>query len=206
MFDRLRGWLFPSVCVACERAGPALCAACAPPAGAALRFTLGTTPAQALGPYEGPLRAAILAMKEGRRDPLDAFAVLLDRLPIDATLVPVPTSRGRAAQRGFDQATQLVRRVARRRDLSSAELLRKHGRPQEGCGRQARLEAAGRFSLRRGVALPPAVTLLDDVCTTGATLVDAAATLRGAGVRVAGFIVLARAGGTPADGPRSWRA
>ncbi|HTW85619.1 MAG TPA: hypothetical protein VMD91_16235 [Candidatus Sulfotelmatobacter sp.] len=206
MLDRLRALLFPPACVACDRAGPVLCAACAPPPGLAVHFALGAVPARALGPYEGPLRTAIVAMKRGLRDPLDAFAALLDAIPIDATLVPVPTSRARAAQRGFDQATQLVRRVARRRGLPAAELLRKHGRPQAGRDRAARLAAAGRFSLRRGVALPEAVTLLDDVCTTGATLIDAAATLRGAGVRIAGFVVLARAGGTPSDRERSWPA
>jgi predicted amidophosphoribosyltransferase len=171
-----------------------------------VRFALDGIPAYALGVYEGALRDAIVAMKRGERDPLDAFAALLDRIPIDAPLVPLPTSRGRAAQRGFDQAVQLARRVARRRALPLVEPLRKHGRPQEGRGRRARLAAAGRFRLRPGVALPPVATLLDDVCTTGATLRDAAATLRAAGVRIAGIVVLARAGGTSPDGARSWPA
>jgi predicted amidophosphoribosyltransferase len=197
VLDRVRTWLFPTSCVACDRPGIALCARCAPPPQAVVQFALGGVPAWALGPYEGALREAIVAMKRGERDPLDAFAALLDHLPIGTPLIPLPTSRGRVAQRGFDQALELARRVARRRALALVEPLVKHGRPQEGCGRHARLAAAGRFRLRPGVALPAEATLLDDVCTTGATLRDAAATLRAAGVAVAGIVVLARAGGTP---------
>jgi predicted amidophosphoribosyltransferase len=197
VLDQVRTWLFPPACVACDAPGVALCARCAPAPQAVVRFALDGIPAHALGPYEGALREAIVAMKRGERDPLDAFAALLDRLTIVAPLIPLPTSRGRVAQRGFDQAVQLARRVAQRRALPLVEPLRKHGRPQEGRGRRARLAAAGRFRLRPGVALPATATLLDDVCTTGATLRDAAATLRAAGVAVTGIVVLARAGGTP---------
>jgi predicted amidophosphoribosyltransferase len=205
VFDRLRAWLFPPACAACDRPGPALCARCTPAPSALVPFELGDTPACAVASYDGALRAAIVAMKRGERDPLEPLAALFDRVPIAATLVPVPTSRARSGQRGFDQAVQLARRVARRRSIPLAEVLVKHGGAQAGRGRAARLEAAGRFSVRRGAVLPPAVTLLDDVCTTGATLIDAAATLRGAGVRVVGAVVLARAG-TPPDAARSWRA
>jgi predicted amidophosphoribosyltransferase len=75
-----------------------------------------------------------------------------------------------------------------------AELLDKRGRAQEGRTRLERLAATGRFQLRPGVPLPDAVTLLDDVCTTGATARDAARVLRAAGVDVKGLVFVARSG------------
>jgi predicted amidophosphoribosyltransferase len=200
VLDRLRTWIFPAACAACDRPGAALCAACAPAPGAALVFTLDGMRGFALGPYEGALRAAVVAMKRGQRDPLAAFAELLDRAPLAGTLVPVPTTRRRVAERGFDQSVALARLVAARRGVTGADLLVKRGRPQEGRGRLERLAAAGRFRLRPVTPLPAVVTLLDDVCTTGATLRDAAGVLRGVGVTVSGFVVLARASGTR-DGP-----
>lgn len=203
MLDLVRAWLFPPACAGCDAPGPALCAGCAPPPESALRFVVDGVPAFAIGPYEGALRRAIVAMKRGERDPLDVFATLLERAPVDGVLVPLPTARRRAAERGFDQAVSLARRLALRRGLGVAEILTKHGRAQEGRGRRERLMAFGRFRIRPGVTLPDAVTLLDDVCTTGATLQDAAHTLRAAGVQVRGIVVVARSGGTPAVSERS---
>jgi predicted amidophosphoribosyltransferase len=207
--DFLRAWLFPPACVACDAPGPGLCAACAPGPGAALAFDIDGVPAFALGPYEGALRRAVVALKHGERDPLDALAALLERAPVDGVLVPVPTTRRRAAERGFDQSVQLARRLAVRRGLPCAELLAKHGRAQAGRGRGERLAARGRFGLRAaasgwfsprvcadpspGIALPREVTLLDDVCTTGATLRDALWTLREQAVEVRRIVVVARA-------------
>ncbi len=150
----------------------------------------------ALGAYDGALRRAIVAMKNGERDPLDAFADLLAaRAPLDGALVPLPTSRARRAERGFDQSVELARRVAARRaEIACAELLEKRGAAQEGLRRRERLAATGRFRLRPDVPLPTAVTLLDDVCTTGATARDAARLLRAAGVDVRGIVVVARSG------------
>ncbi len=161
----------------------------------AVAFSLDGIPAFALGAYDGALRRAIMAMKKGERDPLDAFADLLAaRAPIDGTLVPLPTSLGRIVERGFDQSVELARRVSARRGIACAELLRKHGRPQEGRGRHERLAAAGRFRLRADAPLPAIVTLLDDVCTTGATARVAARALRAAGVDVRRLVVVARSG------------
>lgn len=193
MLSVLRTWLFPPACVACDAPGPALCASCAPPPDAALAFDVGGVPALALGSYDGALRRAIVRMKHGERDPLDVFADLLaERAPVAGTLVPLPTTRGRAAERGFDQSVEIARRLARRRGISCAELLRKRGAPQDGRSRLARLRAAGRFGVVRGAPLPAAVTLIDDVCTTGATARDAIRTLAAAGVAVRGIVVVAR--------------
>ena len=149
----------------------------------------------AIGAYDGALRRAVVAMKRGERDALVAFADLLAaRAPLDGALVPLPTSRARAAKRGFDQSVELARRVAALRGVACAEVLEKRGGPQEGRGRHDRLAAAGRFRLRTGVARPVAVTLLDDVCTTGATVRDAVRVLRTAGVDVRGIVVIARTG------------
>ena len=163
-----------------------------------MSFDVDGVPGFAVGAYEGALRDAIVAMKRGERDPLDAFAALLDRAPLAGALVPLPTTRRRAAERGFDQGVALARLVAARHGVPLAHLLEKTGDPQAGLGRGARLAAAGRFRMRarRTEPLPPVVTLLDDVCTTGATARDAVRLLRAAGVAVAGMVVVARASGT----------
>ena len=192
MWTTLRSWLFPPACASCDAPGPALCDACAPRPSDAVRFELDGIPAFALGRYDGALRDAVVAMKRGERDPLAVFAALLDAAPIAGVLVGLPTTRRRAAERGFDQAPALARLVAARRNVACAQLLRKLGRAQEGRNRAARLAAVGRFRLLDGAARPAAVTLLDDVCTTGATLRDAVATLAAEGIRTAAIVVLAK--------------
>jgi predicted amidophosphoribosyltransferase len=199
VIDFIRAWLFPAACVGCDAPGRALCASCAPASSDAINFSVCGVPAFALGLYDGPLRRAIVAMKHGERDTLETFAGLLAcaPLPLTDTLVPVPTTRRRAAARGFDQAVVLARRLARLRGVACAEMLVKRGRAQEGRSRAERLAAAGRFRLRPSTgARPTAVMLLDDVCTTGATLADAMQTLGAADVTVAGIVVVARSDGT----------
>lgn len=187
--------MFPPACVGCDAAGIALCDRCAPAPRDAVWFALDGIPAFALGAYDGALRRAVVAMKRGERGPLDAFADLLaNRAPLHGALVPLPTSRARRVERGFDQSVELARRVAARRGVACAELFDKRGAPQEGRKRHERLAAAGRFRLRAGAHPPADVTLLDDVCTTGATARDAAQMLRAAGVHVRGFVVVARSG------------
>ena len=158
-----------------------------------LAFALDGVPAFALGRYEGSLVRAIVAMKKGRRDALDAFAGLLAaRAPLDGTLIPLPTTRGRIVDRGFDQSVELARRLATLRGLAVADVLEKRGAPQAGRNRLGRLATAERFRVRRGAALPTVATVLDDVSTTGATVRDALRVLREAGVDVRRVVVLAR--------------
>jgi predicted amidophosphoribosyltransferase len=173
-----------------------LCAACAPAPRDAIRFAIDGVAAFALGAYTGALRRAIVAMKHGERDPLDAFAELLAaRAPLDGTLIPLPTTRTRVLERGFDQSAEIARRLAGLRGIPCAEVLAKRGAAQAGLGRRERLCAADRFRVRRGAMLPTTATLVDDVCTTGATARDALHLVRSAGVDVRRIIFLARTEG-----------
>ncbi|MFD0739629.1 double zinc ribbon domain-containing protein [Lysobacter koreensis] len=122
----------------------------------------------------------------------EAFAPL----PRPGALLPVPLHRARLRQRGYDQALELARPLARALDLP---LL--HGalwRPR-ATQPQSRLDAAqrrrnlqGAFALSDGAPLPAHVALVDDVMTTGATLRAAALALRRAGVQRVDAWVCAR--------------
>ena len=118
-------------------------------------------------------------MAEGLRD-----AAMPDG---DAVLVPIPLHRRRLRQRGYDQALELARPLARQLGLPLAADVLVRPKPT---GAQSRLDKAGRranlsgaFQVRQGRSLPAHVILLDDVMTTGATLEAAASALRQAGVR-----------------------
>jgi ComF family protein len=119
-------------------------------------------------------------------------------------VLPVPSSRARLAERGFNQAWVLARPLASALGLRSDAglLLRLADTPhQTALGRSAR-----RANLARAFMVEPArrnelagrhVALVDDVLTTGATLDAAAAELRRAGARRVTAWVFAR---TPAPG------
>ena len=204
MWAAIRRWLFPVWCIGCGEADIGLCTACA---GAArpVAVDLDGLAVGAAGDYDGALRDAILAMKRGERAYLDPLAALVAPLVEPGSIiVPVATTRRRAAARGFDQGRELARRVAEMRSATCEAVLVKRGGAQRGRGRGERLMATGRFGVRRGVLVPSSAVLLDDVLTTGATLRDAAAALAAAGCSVEGAVVVAR---TPPnrETPRSGR-
>jgi len=185
-------WLFPVSCLGCGASGIALCTACGPSDADAVHFHISGVPGVAIGPYDGDLRAAIVAMKRGERAYLDAFAAILAcHITPGTILVPLPTTRRRRNVRGFDQAIELARRVAMLTGAMTHDVLRKRGAAQRGLGRLARLNAWGRFALRADAMLPVEAVVVDDVFTTGGTLRDGIATLRAAGVQVTGVVVLA---------------
>jgi predicted amidophosphoribosyltransferase len=199
VIERVLTFLYPPACAGCKRAEGALCAGCRPGPLATRHFVAGGVPAVALGPYEGRLRRAVLALKSGRRDLAPEFAWLLagaaaELLVPGRVLVGVPTTRRRRSARGFDQGRVLAAELERCSGLPSLSLLSAAGKAQQGRSRGARLQARGRFacesaSLAKGLE----VLLVDDVVTTGATLRDCTAVLERAGARVEGALAIARA-------------
>ncbi|TWH99127.1 ComF family protein [Luteimonas cucumeris] len=119
---------------------------------------------------------------------------LLSQLMIDAcvdlprpqVLVPLPLHRARLRSRGYDQALELARPLARALAIPLSDRVLRRRRDTVP---QSRLDAAARrrnlrsaFAVDAAIALPDHVTLVDDVMTTGATLHAAANALHRAGV------------------------
>ncbi|MDL1859732.1 ComF family protein [Betaproteobacteria bacterium PRO7] len=143
----------------------------------------------------------VIALKFGHRLELArVFGELLaermgERLPRDTLLAPVPLAFERHAERGFNQAREIARIVARRLALPLAAdaLARvKHGVPQERLTLAARRRnVRGAFAARADVR-GRTVVVVDDVMTTGATLDEVAAVLKRAGAARVLNLVLAR--------------
>lgn len=120
--------------------------------------------------------------------------------PDPPTLVlPVPLSPRRLAERGYNQAWELARRVARLRGLPArADVLLRpaetaHQADLDRAARQHNLRSAFMVDPRqRGAVQGRRVALVDDVMTTGATVREAASTLRRAGAAAVHVWVLAR--------------
>ena len=111
-------------------------------------------------------------------------------------VIPMPLSRERLMQRGFNQAHELARRLApakvdprialRVRDTASQADL-------DHAGRQANVRRAFAIEPARAQALRgQAVLLVDDVMTTGASLAALAQVFRDAGVSRVVAVVFAR--------------
>jgi predicted amidophosphoribosyltransferase len=185
-------FLFPPQCAGCNAIGRGLCDACAP-AGAPIQVHLPTLCVTALWPYEGTVRAAILALKDGRRDVAEALGAIVAReVKRNALLVPIPTTPKRKRERGFDGVALIARWAASAAGARAILALEQRaGDAQRGRSRAERLAAQGRFACNSELVAARRVTLLDDVCTTGATLRDCASAVREAGGLVEDALVVA---------------
>jgi len=112
-------------------------------------------------------------------------------------LLTVPLHRSRLRQRGYNQALELARPLARSLDVPLRHDVLQRVRQTDA---QTELDALGRrcnvrgaFALHAGAKLPAHVAILDDVMTTGATVAECARVLKRAGVRRVDVWALARA-------------
>lgn len=93
------------------------------------------------------------------------ITLLLSRYP-DYTIVPIPVSKHRMEERGFNQVEGLLEAS----HISYRVLLGKHESEQQSSkSRKERLEAEQVFYILDGVTIPDKLLLVDDIYTTGAT-------------------------------------
>ncbi|MBC7751699.1 MAG: ComF family protein [Candidatus Saccharibacteria bacterium] len=118
----------------------------------------------------------------------------LQRPEVDA-LLAVPLSPSRLRERGFNQSHELAKKMAYYWNIPLLTgVNRRDGLRQKGLGRGERLQNldnAFSFEPSDKKVLPRRIALIDDVLTTGGTLLSLAAFLRAKGVEELTGIVVA---------------
>jgi len=154
--------------------------------------------------YEFPWSGLIVKYKfNGEPGWARSFATLMRSAPwVEPALdeaelvVPMPLSRERLAERGFNQALLLARSLAPRKARAGLLLRVRHTAAQAGLDRADRLgNVEGAFAvdpLPAGSVRGRKIVLVDDVMTSGASLHAAAQALRQAGAARITAVVMAR--------------
>ena len=219
-------WLFPPVCSLCGSPGEGgrdLCRGCAgdlplvevaclrcgaplPMAGVCGRCQRRPPAfdrAVAVCHYQPPLDALIKRLKFNGDLHLARLLgeLLADRLSgelstVPEAIVPVPLHSRRLRERGFNQALELARPIARRLRLAlDWRHVVRHRATDPQSDLPAKLRSRnirGAFAVQPGFSAQ-SVAIVDDVMTTGHTANELAATLRRAGVADISVWVCARA-------------
>lgn len=141
--------------------------------------------------YDGPVKSLLYKLKFGRgvsaASPIADFLVeALPYLPRQTVLVPVPTAPKRVRQRGYDQATLIAKNIAKMTGTSHMALLeRTSSSRQVGAPRSVRKkQLVSAFVVKdKKITKNTPIVLVDDIYTTGGTLIAATIALRKAGYK-----------------------
>jgi ComF family protein len=218
---RLGAWFCASCADLVETIGPPVCYRCglpldgpmphsspppAPTCWQCLRWPPHLDGLRSCAFHSSPLREAIHDFKY---EDMRVLAAPLGDLMVEGWLspgigiarmdviVPVPLHPSRERKRGYNQAVLLARRMGTRLDLPVADRVlkrTKRTRPQVGLGIQERKSnVENAFQCAEPSLKGKRVLLVDDVCTSGSTLVAACRALRDGGASSVWAYTLARA-------------
>ncbi len=175
------------ICPACEKALPWT------EEGAGLRELPGGLQCAAPLWYEGKVREGLLRFKfQGARAAAGPLGELVARCAAERfsgafdVVTWVPVSRRRLRSRGYDQARLLAESACRLWEVRPEQLLQKitDNPAQSGLTEEAarRANVLGVYEAAEPERIQGyRILLVDDICTTGATLAECARTLRDAG-------------------------
>lgn len=197
-YTRLR-WIEPPLCSGCGQpisVDGQLCRTCTTSAEDSC-YTV------AVVQFAEPIRPAIYALKYGReRGVAKALAKIMVRgwqawaQPVDM-VIPIPLHPERYRWRGFNQSAEIAAYFTQAAGiaLSTDALYRTvQTKSQVGLKRSARQQnVQNAFEANPAIVKRKRVLLIDDVCTTGATINSAAKALRHAGAATVSAYTLARA-------------
>ena len=192
--------VFPEHCPFCDALSPHRepCENCAdvPRKAGSPRTLPGKSGCLCVSPfrYEGEVRQSILHFKfHGRRDYASYFGRQIAEeirqwMEIsDCIFVPVPISRHRMRERGYNQSFLLARAAAEKLGIPCVELLEKvkNNKTQHDLPRKEREKnVKAVYRVKKGKNIQKEILLLDDIITTGFTLAECVSTLEAAGFHV----------------------
>lgn len=113
----------------------------------------------------------------------------------DFILIPIPLSKEKLRKRGYNQSEILAGSISQKLKLKAQNLLErvKNTKSQFSLSKEERRENIKEaFRIKRNVQVPKYIFLIDDVLTTGSTLVEAANVLKRNGAEKVFGLTLAR--------------
>ena len=196
---------FPAPCVSCGYLGEALCLRCRDRLGffphvrrftelqvaSALYFKKGDLLEELIHPLKYAHQASVARFLVPPM--LQALRLLLE--PSQVILVPVPLHPRRELERGYNQAELLARQLGQAIGAPVLPLLQRVRETESQVhvgSRAARLNnLEGVFAVKGPLPKVGQIVLVDDIVTTGSTLLACAQTLRAAGVTDLAALTLA---------------
>ncbi len=196
--------VLPTSCLYCRKLGAQICISCKPEwmheRAAPLELQLPGLSGVALTAFDGSAAALITAIKDHLQTSLLApIGAAMGRVAAEryadlssVALLPVPSSRASVRRRGVNLGAMLAARVSKQSGLpvSRGLKLMRDTADQRALGaeqRFANLHGSMRFEPQgeRGLVI------IDDVTTTGATILEAFRAAADAGGQVLGFVAFA---------------
>lgn len=216
--------LLPTTCVYCERLSDRVCAECLGEIAVDPRlvFRDGLVGFATMA-YNSKAQSLLRAYKELGESHLatliaDTMRPLLACFQeTPSCLVPVPSNKSVSRQRGFNPAEVIARELSKNfTNLPYENLLRRTLETRDQSKLNPRERAENQLGSMLALGGRHEVVLVDDVVTTGATLLTAAETLKNAGHLVLGFVTFAETEAKrcnlttqapfPVDGGTSWNS
>ena len=196
--------VLPTTCVYCRKLGAQICVSCKPEwmheRATPLELQLPDLSGVALTAFDGSAAALITAIKDhGQTSLLAPIGDAMGRVAAEryadlssVALLPVPSSRASVRRRGVNLGAMLAARVSRQSGLPVSRGLKlvRDTADQRSLGAEQRF-ANLHASMRYEPKAERGLVIIDDVTTTGATILEAFRAVVEAGGQVLGFVTFA---------------